>query len=104
MDDHKPPTHDPLEYDRQDTITLDIPLVLTQDKNLISGMPYLYSEGSYSAAVRLLGVWVENGIVYLHVEELQSQRSFTVNWNLDYYCSYYLWTIADLPTIINLST
>lgn len=84
----------------QDTFTLDRPFILTKDKNLIIGMPYLYREGSHTAAVRLLKKWREDDIIYLDVEELQSPRSFTISWNLDYCGSYYLWTLADLHTIM----
>jgi len=84
----------------QDTFILDRPFVLTQGKSLVIGMPYLYSEASHSAAVRLLKAWQEDDIIYLNVEELKSTKTFTLSWNLDYQGSYYLWTIADLPTIM----
>ena len=88
---------------RKDTFTLDREFVLTKDKNLIIGMPYMYAEGNHTAAVRLLKIWQEDNIIYLDVEELQSLKTFTLSWNLDYNGSYYLWTIADLPTLMNLS-
>ena len=93
----------PIQHDRRDTFTLNRFSILTQDKNLVLGMPCLYSEGSHIAAVRLLVVWQEDGIVYLTLQELQTNKSYTVNWNLDYSGSYYLWTIADLPTLMNLN-
>ncbi len=83
-----------------DTFTLDRPFVLTQDKTLVTGMPYMYSEGNRTAAVRLLEVWKEDNIICLDVEELNSPKNFTLSWNLDYSGSYYLWTLADLPTIM----
>ncbi len=64
-------------------------------------MPYLYSEGIHTTAVRLLKVWIEDDVIYLNVEELKSPKTFTLSWNLDYNGSYYLWTIADLPTLMN---
>ncbi len=65
-------------------------------------MPYMYSEGNHSAAVRLCKTWVEDNIIYLNAEERNSPKSFILSWNLDYQGSYYLWTLADLPTLMNL--
>ena len=47
----------------RDTFILDRPFVLTQDKTLITGMPYMYSEGNRTAAVRLQKLWVEDNII-----------------------------------------
>ena len=88
---------------RQDTFVMDRPFVLTQNKTLVTGMPYLYSEGNRSVAVRLLEVWEENDFIYLSLEELQSGRTFKVSWNLDYDGGYFLWSLADLPSIMNIS-
>jgi len=84
----------------QDAFILDRPFILTKDKNLVTGMPYLYSEGNRSAAVRLVKIWQEDNVIYLNVEELKSTKTITLSWNLGYCGSYYLWTIADLPTIM----
>lgn len=88
--------------DRRDTFMLDREFMLTQGKTLVTGMPYMYSEGSHFAAVRLCKIWVEDNIIYLDVEELNSSNTFTLSWNLDYCGSYYLWTLADFPTLMNL--
>ena len=66
---------------------------------LVTGMPHLYIEGIHTKAVRLTDIRVCEGIVYLELQELKSTRSFTVNWNLGYKGSSYLWSIADLPTL-----
>jgi len=106
MDDQLYQAADPLKYALQDTFILDREFILTQGKKLLTGMPYLFSEGHNSVAVRLLEVWLdyeaEDEFVYLSLQELQSNRTFTVCWNLDYSGSYFLWTIADLPTIMSL--
>ena len=86
----------------KDVFVLDRPFVLTQDKKLVTGMPYMYSEGNRTAAVRLVEVWTDDGIINLKVEELQTLKTITLSWNLDYEGSYYLWTIADLPSLMNL--
>lgn len=107
MDDNKPLTPDALFYDRQDTFTLEREFIMTQGKTLLKGMPYMYNEGNNCIAVRLLEVWLDSEagheFVYLSLQELQTDRCFKVSWNLDYTGSYYLWTIADLPSIMNLS-
>ncbi len=91
-----------MKHAHKDVFVLDRPFVLTQGKNLVTGMPYMYSEGNRTAAVRLVKTWVEDNIIYLEVEELNSPKNFCLSWNLDYIGSYYLWTIADLPTLMNL--
>ena len=91
----------------RETLMLDKEFILTQDKTLVTGTPYLYSEGVYSIAVRLLEVWkdyeAEDQFVYLLLQELETNRTFKVSWNLDYDSDYYLWSIADLPTIMNMT-
>ncbi len=84
------------------TFTLDRSFVLTQGKTLLTGSPYLYNEGSHSVAVKLTKAWIEDDIIYLTLQELQSQKSFTVSWNLEYDGNYFLWTIADLQTLLNI--
>ena len=60
MDDNKPFTPDALKTDRQQTFLLDKQFILTQNKTLVIGMPYLYNEGNRSIAVKLLKVWKVN--------------------------------------------
>ena len=82
---------------------LDRPFILTQEKTLVTGMPYMYTDGNRSAAVKLLKVWKEDNIIYLDVQELQNQKSFTLSWNLTYTGDYWLWSLADLETLTNLT-
>lgn len=84
------------------TFVLKRPFVLTQGNCLSKGMPYMYSEGSYTAAVRITDIYESERIIYLQLEELDSMRKFTVDWNLDYKGGYHIWSIADLNTIMNL--
>lgn len=96
---------EPLKSDHRDTFTLDRPFILTQDKMLVTGMPYMYSEGNRTTAVRLVNVWndydMEDEFVYLTLQELQTNRTFTLSWNLNFSGSYYLWSLADLPILMN---
>jgi hypothetical protein len=83
-----------------DAICLDRPFILTQEHLLVVGMPYLYTQGSYIAAVRLLGISEADNVLYLELQELGSDRLFSASWNLEYEGEYYLWTLADLPTLM----
>lgn len=83
----------------KDTFILDRPFVLTLGKTLVTGMPYLYSEGLRSAAVRLVKIWQEDHIIYLDVQELRTLKTFCLSWNLDYDGQYWLWSLADFPTL-----
>ncbi len=107
MDDQLNHAAEALNYDRYATFILDREFVLTQDKTLVNGMPYLYTECNNSVAVRLLEVWLDyelqDEFVYLSLQELQTNRCFKVSWNLDYHGDYYLWSLADLPSIMNIS-
>ena len=87
----------------KDTFILDRPFILTQGRTLITGMPYLYSEGNRTKAIRLLDVQEVQGIVYLRVEELKTLKTFRLSWNLNYTGDYWLWSIADLPTLMTLT-
>ncbi len=87
----------------QDAFILDRSFILTLNKKLILGMPYLYSEGRYNKAVRLIKVRTNDNFVYLTLQDLVSYRIFTVSWNLKYEGDYHLWSIADLPTIFTLA-
>ena len=89
--------------DRRDSIILDRPFILTQDKTLVTGMPYMLLEGNRTKAIRLLDIEIVQGIVYLMVQELKSPKTFTLSWNVEYEGDYYLWTLADYDTLSNLS-
>ena len=85
------------------TFSLNRPIIITTNKELVIGLPYLYSEGSHSVAVRLLKAWQDCNIIYLELQELQNPRIFIVSWNLNYEGSYFLWSLADMLFLINLS-
>lgn len=95
-------THDALQYSKPNVVVLDRDFILTTEKQLVAGLPYLYSEGCHHIAVRLLKVWKEDGFIYLHLEELQNPRSFTASWNLHYEGNYWLWFLSDFETLTDL--
>ena len=77
------------------------PFILTSGNLLITGMPYLYTEGSYIAGVRIESISVVDDWLYLELQELGSDRMFNASWNLDYEGSFYVWTIGDIPSLIS---
>ena len=103
MNDNINITPDCLKYIQSNIVSLDLPFILTTDKKLVTGMPYLYSEGSNHTAVRLIEAWHIDEMVYLTVQELHSDKSFTISWNMEYDGDYWMWSIADLPSIMNMS-
>lgn len=91
-----------LEYISPSEIMLDLPFILTQNKRLKLNMPYLKTESKLSgndiAAIRLLDLEVCEGIVQLYVQELESKKTYSLEWNMDYNGSYWMWGISDLST------
>lgn len=91
-----------LEYITPTEIRLSMPIILTQNKRLKLNMPYLKTESSLSGnkvvAVRLLDFKVKEEIIQLSVQELENKRIYTLEWNMDYIGSYWMWSISDLST------
>jgi len=86
----------------QGTFIFDRPFILTHDKTLVMGMPYMLMEGNRTKAIRLLDIEIVQGIAYLKAEELESQKTLTLSWNLDYDGQYWLWSLADYETLAGL--
>lgn len=91
-----------LHYDSKDTVSLVFPFILTVNKQLTIGMPYLLHEGNHSMAVRLLKVHDVDGVVYLDIQELQTNKTHCLSWNMQYDGDFWLWSLADLTTLFNL--
>jgi hypothetical protein len=89
-----------LQYVNNTTAVLNLPFILTTNKELTLGMPYMLLEGNHTKAVRLVDLIVADGIVYLMVEDLSAIRSFIISWNLNYEGYYWLWSLTDLPTLL----
>lgn len=91
-----------LEYISNNTVTLDLPFILTIDKRLTLNMPYMKLEkflaDTHVAAVRLLGVNDVNGVVYLDVQELETERKYTLSSNMEI-DDWWLWALADIETL-----
>jgi hypothetical protein len=79
---------------------------LTRDKKLKIGYPYLKIENwltDLPTGIRLLDVWDEGNIVYLKIQDLKTHRVYNLSHNLDYSGEFWLWSLADLDSLMNLS-
>jgi len=96
-----------LEYLSPDTIFLDTPFIMTQGKRLTKGMPYMKLEkrtiGEDIAAIRLLNYQDYEGVVYLNVQDLKTSKCYNLSWNMEYAADWWLWSLADIETITELS-
>jgi hypothetical protein len=96
-----------LAYISSNTIVLDLPFIETIGKRLTKGMPYMKLEkkvvGNDIAAIRLLNFQDYEGVVYLNVQDLQTQKCYNLSWNLNYAGEYWLWSLADLPTLLDMT-
>jgi hypothetical protein len=88
-----------LEYFRPNVVRLDLPFILTEEKMLVFGMPYLKLEGEHSDSVRLLDIWDEDGYVFLRIEMIKSGMVDTISWSLAYVGDYWLWSIVTFDCI-----
>jgi hypothetical protein len=96
--------HKVLEYISPDTITLDLPFILTTGKRLTKGMPYLKLEkkvvGEEIAAIRLLGFQDYQGIIYLNVQDIKTDKCYNLSYNLEIDSDgMWFWSLADVQTL-----
>ena len=95
-----------LEYLSPDTIALDLPFIMTQGKRLTENMPYMKLEkrtvGNETAAIRLLNFQDYEGVVYLNVQDLQTNKCYNLSWNLEMNCGRWLWSLSDFDTLTDL--
>jgi len=96
-----------LEYLTPDTIVLDLDFIMTQGKRLTKGMPYMKLEkrtvGNDIAAIRLLNYQDYEGVIYLNVQDLKTNRCYNISWNMEIDCDgLWLWTLADFETLTDL--
>jgi len=69
-------------------------------------MPYILLEkkvvGEYIAAIRLVDFNDKDGIVSLDVQELLSDKIYTLSWNMEYTGEWWLWSLADFQSIMSV--
>jgi len=95
-----------LEYLSPDTIVLDTPFIMTQGKRLTRCMPYMKLEkrtvGEDIAAIRLLNFQDYQGVIYLNVQDLKTNRCYNLSCNMEMDGDWWLWSLADFETLTNL--
>ena len=92
-----------LEYKSQTEIFVDLPIIMTRNKRLSINLPYLKIErlisGDSIAAIRILNFEVSDSILCLQVQELESKKAYTLEWNMDYNGNFWLFCLCDFETI-----
>ncbi len=92
-----------LQYFSPDSLMIDMPFILTKSKMLTRKMPYMLLEkkvaGECIAAIRLVDFYEKGGIIFLDVQELITDRTYTLSWNVEYLGDWWLWSLADFQTL-----
>ena len=96
--------HKVLEYLSPNTIVLDLHFIMTTGKRLTKGMPYLKVEkqiiGEDIAAIRLLGFQDYEGMIYLNVQDLKTEKCYNLSWNMEIDGEgIWFWALADFETL-----
>ena len=93
-----------LEYISPSEIMLDLPFILTKNKKLKLNMPYLKTEnclsGNKISAIRLLNFGTNDTIIVLSVQDLQSKKTFTLEYNMDSTSGYWIWSLSDFESLV----
>ena len=96
-----------LEYESPDSLILRLPFILTESQRLQKNGLYMKLEKTstttLSSAIRLLDFQDYQNEIYLNVEELATKRCYNLSWNLNYAGAYWLWSLADLSTLSDLT-
>ena len=97
--------HKVLEYISDDNIVLDLHFIMTTGKRLTRGMPYLKlankNIGEDIAAIRLLGFQDYEGMIYLNVQDIKTNRCYNLTWNMEIDDDWWFWSLSDM---VSLST
>ena len=95
--------HKVLEYISDDTIILDLPFIMTTGKRLTKDMPYMKLEkkvfGEDISTVRLLNFQDYEGVIYLNVQDLKTNRCYNISWNMEMDGDWWLWSLSDFENL-----
>jgi hypothetical protein len=92
-----------VEYISPLTAVVDLPFILSTDKKLTIGSPYLYLEGSHITAVNLLDVWDIEPYVQVKVQDRKTGTITILKGSLDYSGDNCLWSLASLDYVQSLT-
>jgi len=95
--------HQVLEYISDDSIILDLQFIMTTGKRLTKGMAYLKVEkkvvGEELAAIRLLSFQDYEGMIYLNVQDIKTNRCYNLTWNMEIDDDWWFWSLGDIDTL-----
>jgi len=95
--------HKVLEYISDDNIVLDLHFIMTTGKRLTRGMPYLKlankNIGEDIAAIRLLGFQDYEGMIYLNVQDIKTNRCYNLTWNMEIDDDWWFWSLSDMDSL-----
>jgi len=96
-----------MKYISESEIELNLPFILTKNKRLKLNMPYLKTENSLSgnkiSSIRLLNFETHDTIIVLYVQDLQSKRKFSLEYNMDSTSGYWIWSLSDFESLFDIS-
>ncbi len=96
--------HNKIKYFPPNSVQLNLPFILTQDKKLTIGMPYLKLEGRHIDAIRLLDIWDTDGYIFLKIENLQHGQVNTLSWALNHKGDFWVWSIASFSFLTTITS
>lgn len=85
------------------TVVVDLPFILSTERKLTVGSPYLYLEGSHITAVKLLDVWDADKYVHVKIQDLKTGIITILQWSLDYSGKYWLWSLASFEYLQSIT-
>lgn len=92
-----------VEYISPYTAVVNLPFILSTDKKLTIGSPYLYLEGSHITAVNLLDVWDIETYVQVKVQDRKTGTITILKGSSDYSGDNCLWSLASLDYVQSLT-
>ena len=96
-----------MKYISESEIMLDLPFILTHNKRLKLNMPYLKTEnclsGNKISAIRLLNFDTYDTIIVLSMQDLQSKKTFSLEYNMNCSSGYWIWSLSDFESLVSVS-
>jgi len=99
----KPSQTSKVQYISPLTVVVDLPFILSTDRKLTIGSPYLYLEGSHISAVNLLDVWDADKYIHVKIQDLKTGTIIILQWSRDYSGKCWLWSLASLEYLQSLT-
>ena len=88
-----------IKYLPNNRVYINLPCILTLNKTIAIGMPYLKVEGSHTDSIRVLDIRDAEGYVYIKIQNLKTGEVHTISWILQNDIEYCLWYLVSLDYI-----